>query len=83
MRVVATSEDIQAMKTYIEKNRFGDRRSTSSGSGDAGGRPGASGLDRTPVRTGGDHMVGGVAMDPPNEHDNLRARIRQGPPHLG
>jgi alkanesulfonate monooxygenase SsuD/methylene tetrahydromethanopterin reductase-like flavin-dependent oxidoreductase (luciferase family) len=79
-----TPEDIRAMKAYVEENRSRDTPFDIVWEGQTpGDDPGRAASIVRPFAEAGVTWWIESMWTPPNELDDLRARIRQGPPSIG
>jgi alkanesulfonate monooxygenase SsuD/methylene tetrahydromethanopterin reductase-like flavin-dependent oxidoreductase (luciferase family) len=79
-----TPEDIRAMKAYVEENRSRDTHFDIVWEGQTpGDDPGRAASIVRPFAEAGVTWWIESMWTPPNELDDLRARIRQGPPSIG
>jgi alkanesulfonate monooxygenase SsuD/methylene tetrahydromethanopterin reductase-like flavin-dependent oxidoreductase (luciferase family) len=79
-----TPEDIRAMKEYVEENRSQDTPFDIVWEGQTpGDDPGRAAQVVRPFAEAGVTWWIESMWSPPNEPDDLRARIRQGPPSVG
>jgi hypothetical protein len=79
-----TPEDVRAMREYVEKNRGADAAFDIVWEGVTPGEdPGRAASIVRPFAEAGVTWWMESMWSPPNEPDDLRARIRQGPPSVG
>ena len=79
-----TPEDIRAMKAYVEENRSQDTPFDMVWEGETpGDDPGRAASIVRPFAEAGVTWWIESMWTPPNEPEDLRARIRQGPPSIG
>jgi len=79
-----TPEDVRAMREYVEKNRGSDAAFDIVWEGvTPGDDPGRAASIVRPFAEAGITWWMESMWSPPNEPDDLRARIRQGPPSVG